>query len=100
MLFDSSALDGEDLLAIGWHGSGFGGVDGDRHKMEFSGCWEHTSDPHKKVHESMLKSACGTLLVAIYTAIEGGLSSMHAQITCAFIMEELAHYKHGTYHVF
>ena len=44
----------------------------------------------------MLESAFGTLLVAKYTSTEGGLSSMHAQVTCAFEMEELARYGHGT----
>ena len=50
---------------------GRGRVDGDMRKMEFSGCWEHTGDPHKKARESMLKSAFGPLLVAIYTSTEG-----------------------------
>ena len=32
----------------------------------------------------------------VFLFVHRGLSSMHAQVTCAFRMEELAHYEHGT----
>ena len=76
VLFDSSALDGEDLLGLRM---------GDSMLID-----EVLWDAWFNVDRWRLVRWVSLFFV------HRGLSSMHAQVTCAFEMEELACYGHGT----
>ena len=76
VLFDSSALDGEDLLGLRM---------GDSMLID-----EVLWDAWFNVDRWRFVRWVSLFFV------HRGLSSMHAQVTCAFEMEELARYGHGT----